>query len=276
MEHKASFPFFPNLLGNKYTQLYIFLCIIPYSSTEGLDQFTVPPIVYQCHYFSLQTFLILPFCHFSPKSCPHHPMCSRSCFSSVFPLLWFFLCMWIVFFLIGPAELSWISALMLAEESMACDLTTVDPLLCTMFFYFCSFHSASIPGGHSSSPGIPPVPQSSGHNSIPSPADATTCSVIPQWKGVPSFSSFLPLQRAQLKIFLHKSFSLRSLWGTNPALNGMAGSKGRQFFSALCAHFQIASRNGWISSQLYQQCLHVPIVPQPVQVQHSLFSPAVI
>ena len=32
------------------------------------------------------------------KSCPHHPMCSWSCFSSVFPLLWFFLCIWIVFF----------------------------------------------------------------------------------------------------------------------------------------------------------------------------------
>ena len=32
------------------------------------------------------------------KSCLHYPMCSCSCFSSVFPLLWFFLCMWIVFF----------------------------------------------------------------------------------------------------------------------------------------------------------------------------------
>ena len=34
----------------------------------------------------------------SSKSCLHHPMCSCNCFSSVFPLLWFFLCMWIVFF----------------------------------------------------------------------------------------------------------------------------------------------------------------------------------
>ena len=32
------------------------------------------------------------------KSCLHHPMCSCSRFSSVFPLLCFFLCMWIVFF----------------------------------------------------------------------------------------------------------------------------------------------------------------------------------
>ena len=37
-------------------------------------------------------------CCLSPKSCPHHPTCSCSCFSSVIPLLWFFLCMWIVFF----------------------------------------------------------------------------------------------------------------------------------------------------------------------------------
>ena len=46
--------------------------------------------------------------------------------------------------------------------------TTVYQYLHTMF-WFCSFHSALIPGGLSSSHRIPPVHYSFGHNSIPSP-----------------------------------------------------------------------------------------------------------
>ena len=87
-----------------------------------------------------------------------------------------------------------------------------------MFSWFCSFHSASIAGGHSSSHRIPPVHYCFQHNSSPWPAYTTTCSAIPQLKGIPPFSSLLPLQRVQLTIFLHKSFSSWSLWGTNPAM----------------------------------------------------------
>ena len=125
--------------------------------------------------------------------------------------------MWIAFFLKSPSELSWIIALLLVEKSITFNCATVYQSLCIRFSWFCSFHSESIPGGLSSSHGIPPVHYSFEHNSIPSPAYTTTCSAIPQLKGMPSFSSLLPLQRAQLKIFLHKSFSLWSLWGTNPA-----------------------------------------------------------
>ena len=122
------------------------------------------------------------------------------------------------FFLTGPSCLFWIIALLLAEKSITFNFTTVNTSLFTMFFWFCSFNSSSIPGGLSRSHGIPPVHYSFDHNSIPSPAYTTICSAIPQLKGIPSFSRFLPLQRVQLKIFLHKTFSLWSLWGTNPAM----------------------------------------------------------
>ena len=60
---------------------------------------------------------------------PNHvciiPCVQAVVFSSVFPLLSFFLCMWISFFSISPSELSWISALLLAEESITFDCTTV-------------------------------------------------------------------------------------------------------------------------------------------------------
>uniref|UniRef100_A0A5F8GUA0 SCAN box domain-containing protein n=1 Tax=Monodelphis domestica TaxID=13616 RepID=A0A5F8GUA0_MONDO len=68
----------------------------------------------------------------------------------------------------------------------------------TMFSWFCSLHSASILGGHSSSHGIPEVHYSFEHNSIPSSTYTTICSAIPQLKGSPSFSNFLPPQRVQL------------------------------------------------------------------------------
>ena len=53
-----------------------------------------------------------------------------------------------------------------------------------MFSWFCSFHSASIPGGLSSSHGIPPVHYSFEFNSIPLPTDTTICLAIPQLKDI--------------------------------------------------------------------------------------------
>ena len=96
------------------------------------------------------------------------------------------------------SKLSWIIALLLAKEFITFNFTTVYQPLCTMFFWFYSFHSALIPGGLSSSHGIPPVNYSFQHSSIPSPADTTICSAIPQWKGIPSFSKSLPPQKACL------------------------------------------------------------------------------
>ena len=69
-------------------------------------------------------------------------------------------------------------------------ITTAYQPLCTMFFWFCSFHSASIPGGHSSSHRISPVHYSFQHNSIPSPAYTTICSAIPQSRDTRSFFNF--------------------------------------------------------------------------------------
>ena len=114
--------------------------------------------------------------------------------------------MWISFFSISLSELSWIIALLLAEESITFDFTTVYQPLCTMFSWFCSFHSAPIPGDFPSSHRISPFHYSFEHNSIPTPAYTTICLAIPQLKGIHSFSSFLRPQRAQLKIFCTSLF----------------------------------------------------------------------
>ena len=99
-------------------------------------------------------------------------MGSNSCFSSVFLLPPFFLRMWIAFF-ISPSVLFWIIALLLLGKFIMFDCTTVYQSLYTMFSWFCSSHSVSVPGGRSSSHGIPPVHYSFEHNSIPSPRDTT-------------------------------------------------------------------------------------------------------
>ena len=72
------------------------------------------------------------------------------------------------FFLISPSALFWIIALLLVETSVTFDRATVYQCLYTMFSWFCSFHSASVPGGHSSSHGVSPIYCSFEHNSIPS------------------------------------------------------------------------------------------------------------
>ena len=102
------------------------------------------------------------------------------------------------YFLISPFILLWILALLLVEKSIMFDYTTLYQSLYTTFSWFCSFHSASIPGGHSNSCGISPVRYSFEHNSIPSPTYTTICSAIPQLKDIPSFSNSLPPQRMQL------------------------------------------------------------------------------
>ena len=114
-------------------------------------------------------------------------MWSSSCFSSVFLLPQFFLWMRIVFFLISPSALFWIIALLPVEKSIMFNCTTMYQSLYTMFSWFFSFHSASIPGGHSNSQEISPVHYSFEHNSIPSPTYTTICLAIPQLKGIHSF-----------------------------------------------------------------------------------------
>ena len=138
--------------------------------------------------------------------------------------------MCIAFFLISPSALSWIIALLLVEKSIVFDCTTVYQSLYTMFSWFCSVHSALIPGGHSSSHGIPPVHYSFEHNSIPSPTYTTICSAIPQLKGIPLFSSFFATTKS-INIFVQVFFLIIFL-GSKPS-SGTAGSKGRQSFKAL-------------------------------------------
>ena len=118
-------------------------------------------------------------------------MCSNSCFSSVFLLPQFFLWMWRAFFLISPSALFWVFALqLLVEKTITLNFTTVYQSLYTRFSWFCSFHSASIPGVFPSPHRISPIHCSFPHSSIPSPPYTTICSAIPQLKGIPSFSNF--------------------------------------------------------------------------------------
>ena len=105
-----------------------------------------------------------------------------------------------------------------ASRRVLCSIVPQCQSLCIKFSWFCSFHSASIPGGHSSSHGVPAVHYSFEHNNIPSPTDTTISLAIPWLKDIPSFPNSLPLQREQLYIFLYTFFSLWSFWGINPAL----------------------------------------------------------
>ena len=118
-------------------------------------------------------------------------MSSGSCFSSVLLIPQFFLWMWVAFFFISPSALFWIFALqLLVEKSIMFNYTTVYQSLYTMFSWFCSFHSASVPGSHSNSRGISPVYCSFKQYSILSSTYTTICSAIPQLKAIPSFSNF--------------------------------------------------------------------------------------
>ena len=140
--------------------------------------------------------------------------------------------MWIGFFLIRPLASFWIIALLLVEKSIMFDCTTVYQSLCTTFSWFSSFHSASIPGGCSSSHGISPVHYSFEHNSIPSPTDTTICLAIPQFKNIPSiFQFFVTTKSMGINIFVQVFFLVIFL-GYKPS-SGMVGSKGRQSFSCL-------------------------------------------
>ena len=107
---------------------------------------------------------------------------------SVYSVLWF--CSLVAFFFTSPSALFWVFALqLLVEKSITFDYATVYMSLWTMF-WFCSFLSASIPGGHSRSHGINLVHYSFEHNSIPSPADTTICSAIPNWRASLCFPFF--------------------------------------------------------------------------------------
>ena len=116
-------------------------------------------------------------------------MCSSSCFSPVFPLLEFFLCMWIVFFSISlRIALDQCIATSRGVHYIRFYLSvsaSVYNVLLVLLLSFCT-----IPGGPSSSHGIPPVYYSFEHNNIPSPADIPICSAIPHLKSIPLFSSF--------------------------------------------------------------------------------------
>ena len=137
-------------------------------------------------------------------------MSSGSCSSSVLLLPQFFLCMWVAaLFFKSPSALFWFFALqLLVEKTITFNFTTVYQSLYTMFSWFCSFHSASVPGGYSSSHGLSPIRYSFEHSSIPSPTYTTICSAIPQLKGISSFSNFLLPQRVWDSFLFHKSLSI--------------------------------------------------------------------
>ena len=185
-------------------------------------------------------------------------MRSSSCFSSMFLLPQLFLWIWVAF-----SALFWVFALLLVEKSIMFHCTTVYQPLCTLFSWFCSFHSASIPGDHSISYGISPVYYSFEHNSIPSPTYFTICSAIPQLKGIPSFSNFLPPQRVQL--FLYKSFFLWSLWGINPAvvwLGWRADSLNSKLPSRMVGSIHKSTSNALLSQFCHTPCNihHFPLL----------------
>ena len=141
-------------------------------------------------------------------------MSSGSCFSSVFLLPQFFLWMWVAaLFFKSPSALFWVFALqLLVEKTIMFDFTTVYQSLCTMFSWFCSFHSASVPGDYSRSHGISPIHYSFEHNSIPSPTYTTICSAIPQLKGILSFSNFFASTKsAAINIFVQVILPMISL-----------------------------------------------------------------
>ena len=130
-------------------------------------------------------------------------MSSGSCFSSVFLLPQFFLCMWVpAIFFNSPSALFWVFALqLLVKKSITFKFTTVYQSLYSGFSWFCSFPSASVPGNFPSSHRISPFHYSFQHSSIPSSTYTTICSAIPQLKGIPSFSTFLLPQRVHIAVF---------------------------------------------------------------------------
>ena len=161
-------------------------------------------------------------------------MWSSNCFASVFLLPQFFLWMWLLFFLISPSVLFWIFASLLAEKSIMFNCTTVYQSLYTMFSWFCSFHSTSIAGGHSNSRGISPVHYSFEHNTIPSPKIPQFVLSFSNWRTFPHFPIFFwHHKECSYKHFYTSLFAMISL-GYKPS-SGMAGSKGRQSFIALCS-----------------------------------------
>ena len=140
--------------------------------------------------------------------------------------------MWIAFFLISPSALFWIFALLLIEKAIMFDCTTVYQSLYTRFFWFCSFHSASIPGGHSNSHGISPIHYFFEHNSIPSPTYTTLFSHSPNEGHSLIFQFFFAIAKCEaINIFVQVVCPLISL-GYKPS-SGMAESKCRQSFIVL-------------------------------------------
>ena len=168
---------------------------------------------------------------------------------------------WTVFFLISPSELFWIFALLLIEKSTMFHCTTVYQSLYTTFSWFCSFHSASIPEGLSSSHRIPPVHYSFQHSSIPSPTYTTICSAIPQLKGRPSFSSFFATIKSTAKNIFAQVFFLMISLGFKPS-NIVAGTKGRQFLVHFVHSSKLPSRmvgsvHNSTTNASISQCYHI-------------------
>ena len=91
--------------------------------------------------------------------------------------------------------------------------------------------------GYSSSHRIPPVYYSFENNNIPSPECTTTCSAIPQLKGIPLFSSFVlfftTTKSTAKNMFAQVFFPLISLGVQTQQWYGWI--KGQRSFSALCA-----------------------------------------
>ena len=160
-------------------------------------------------------------------------MSSGSCFSSVLLLPEFFLCMWVAFFFKSPSTLFWVFALqLLVEKIIIFDCTIVYLSLYTILSWFCSFHSASVTGDYSTSMEflqfiIPLSTVVFYHQHIPQFVQP-----FPNWRTYPHFPGFFATTKSlDINIFVQVFFPMISL-GHKPS-SGMAGSKGRQFFSTL-------------------------------------------
>ena len=126
----------------------------------------------------------------------------------------FFLRMWVAFIFKSPWALFWVFASqLLVEKTITLDCTTVYQSLYTEFSWFCSFHSASVPGGYSSSHGTSSIHYSFQHNSIPSPTYTTICSAIPQLKDIPSFSNFFCHHKEYSYKYFYTSYFTYDLFG---------------------------------------------------------------
>ena len=162
------------------------------------------------------------------------------------------------------------------KKTITFRFTTVYPSLYKRFSWFCSFHSASVPGDFPSSHRISPFHYSFQHNSIPSPAYTTICSAIPQLKGVPSFSNFFATtESAAMNIFVQVILFMTSL-GYRPS-SVMAGSK-HLFFSPWRTAFPTSPNHHPPSSLSRESTSYIQLSPYILSTycEAPIFSPVLL